>query len=84
MRKVCPSRVLDEHFADAPRLVAWRLQNGDPLAIAHGVDGVHVGHPDRQPRAVIATTALRHSFTVGITCAPAAVRSRAFGALAWD
>jgi hypothetical protein len=31
--------VVDEDFADAPRLVAGRLQDGDSLAIARGVDG---------------------------------------------
>src|SRR5579872_5585773 len=50
--------VLDEHFADAPRLVAGRLQDGDALAIARSVNRVHVGHPDRQPHPVFATTAL--------------------------
>jgi hypothetical protein len=53
-----PVGMANLHLPDAPRLVVGRLDDLEPFPLEDRVDRVDVIDPQRQPRAVLATTTL--------------------------
>src|SRR5260370_12327399 len=53
-----PIGVADNHLATTPRLIARRMDHFSSGAFASGLHRVHVLHPDRHPRPMVATSAL--------------------------